>query len=127
VAAPPRPDGVPAAEGRGPLTGDTPGPAGSLPSVPLDSFRTGTPPSLQAEGELLGNEVRMGKGAQPRWMRSWVLLLIVWALWYFFIGGQGLFHSNGPVNWFFTIVTVAWTVYHYILAPRFKWPSLPLG
>ena len=103
-----------------------PNPSPDGPTVPLESFNP-VPPLAAEEGVLVAGEVRMGKGAQPRWMRSWVLLLIVWALWYFFIGGQGFFHSDGPVNWFFTIVTIAWTVYHYILAPRFKWPALPLG
>ncbi len=110
------------------MASPTPNPtANSNPSVPLDSFVEDMPPLPPEDGVMVGNEIQMGKGAQPWWMRSWVLFLILWALWYFFVGGQGLFRADDPINWFFTIVVIVWTVYHYILAPRFKWPSLPLG
>ena len=96
-------------------------------AVPLDSFIEDIPPLSPDDGVMVGNEVRIGRGAQPAWLRGWILFLIVWSFWYFFVGGQGLFHAEGPVNWFFTVVVALWTIYHYILVPRFKWPPLPLG
>jgi hypothetical protein len=95
--------------------------------VPLDSFVEDIAPLPTEDGVSIGGEIKAGKGAQPTWLRGWVLLLIIWALWYFFIGGQGLFRADHPMNIFFAVVVIAWTVYHYILVPRFKWPALPLG
>lgn len=108
-----------------PLTGTYPKP--NSDSVPLDSFVEDIEPLPPEDGVSIGGEIKAGKGAQPRWLRSWVLFLIIWALWYFFIGGQGLFRADDPMNIFFAVVVVAWTIYHYILVPRFKWPALPLG
>ena len=79
-----------------------------------------------ADSEEVAGEVRFGKGAQPWWFRYWPYVLVVWALWFAFIGGKGLFHSEDAVNYIFSGVIIVWAVYH-LLAPRFKWPNLPLG
>ncbi len=76
--------------------------------------------------EEIAGEVRVGHGGQPWWMKVWPFVLIVWALWFAFIGGQGLFHVEEPVNLFFSGIVILWAIYH-LLAPHFKWPNLPLG
>lgn len=84
------------------------------------------PEPVTANTEDVGGEVRFGKGTLPWWMKYSPYALIAWALWYAFVGGQGLFHSQDATNYIFSGVIIAWAVYH-LLAPRFKWPSLPLG
>lgn len=84
------------------------------------------PEPLTDNSQDVASQVRYGAGAQPRWMIFWTYLLIVWALWFAFFGGAGLFHVEQPINLFFSGVIIAWAVYH-LLAPRAKWPTLPLG
>ncbi len=97
-------------------------------SVPLDSFVEDMPELPAEEGVDVAGEVKFGKGAQAWWLRAWIFFLVVWALWYAFVGGKGLFHHlEEPINLFFIGVVIAWAIYHYVLAPRFKWPHLPLG
>jgi hypothetical protein len=84
------------------------------------------PVKVTGEAVEVAGEVRYGKGAQPLWMKYWTHVLVAWALWFAFLGAQGLFHVDDWVNYFFTGVIIAWTIYH-LLAPRLKWPALPLG
>ncbi len=84
------------------------------------------PETVTENSKDVAGEVRYGQGTQPGWMKYWPYVLIAWALWFAFIGGQGLFHVEQPVNLFFSGVVILWAVYH-LLAPRFKWPNLPLG
>jgi hypothetical protein len=74
----------------------------------------------------VADDVGYGKGGQPTWYKIWINLLAVWSLWFIFIGAQGLYRVDNAVIYFFTVVIIVWTVYH-LLAPRFKWPALPLG
>lgn len=84
------------------------------------------PEPITANSEDVAGEVRFGRGTQPWWMKYWPYILIVWALWFAFVGGQGLFHTEDSINYFFSGVIIVWAVYH-LLAPCFKWPNLPLG
>ncbi|MBI4673896.1 MAG: hypothetical protein HY741_19795 [Chloroflexi bacterium] len=81
---------------------------------------------LSSDQVDVAGQVRYGKGGLPWWMKYWPYILAAWALWFVFWGAQGLFRVEDWVNYFFTAVIVVWTVYH-LLAPRFKWPALPLG
>ncbi|HZQ06695.1 MAG TPA: hypothetical protein VFD70_08955 [Anaerolineae bacterium] len=86
------------------------------------------PEPTKTNGETVdvNGQVRYGKGSQPWWMKYWPYVLVAWALWFAFIGAQGFFRVENWVNYFFTGVIIVWTIYH-LLAPRFKWPVLPLG
>lgn len=83
---------------------------------------------MKVSGDVVdvAGEVRYGKGAQSSLMKYWTWILVAWALWFAFIGAQGLFRVDDWVNYFFTGVIIAWTVYH-LVAPRFNLPALPLG
>jgi hypothetical protein len=98
-------------------------------SVPLDSFADDAFPVPSEDGTAVADEVRIGRPKpSPWWIRAWQLFLLLASLWYAFLGGRGLFHQvDTPIVDFFVVVVVLWTIYHYILAPRFKWPALPLG
>ncbi len=98
-------------------------------SVPLDSFADDSFPRPPENSTVFADEVKIAKGtSSPWWIRAWQLFLIVASLWYAFLGGRGVFHQiDAPVVDFFLVVVVLWTIYHYVLAPRFKWPALPLG
>ncbi|MDE3089334.1 MAG: hypothetical protein KGJ80_08105 [Chloroflexota bacterium] len=94
-------------------------------STDLDQF----PPLPRQEtdhSEDVAGEVRYGSGKQPGWMKYWPYVLVVWALWFAFFGGAGLFHVEQPINLFFSGIIIVWAIYH-LLASRFKWPNLPLG
>ena len=87
------------------------------------------PEPIRVSGEVVdvaGGEVRFGKGTQPTWYKVWINILALWAIWFVFIGAQGLFKVDNAVVYFFTAVVILWTIYH-LLAPRYKWPTLPLG
>jgi hypothetical protein len=90
-----------------------------LPPLPDPITVTGNEVEVQGE-------VRYGKGAPTVWMKYLPYILVAWALWFAFIGAQGLFKVDDWVNYFFTGVIIAWTIYH-LLAPCFGWPALPLG
>ncbi len=102
-----------------------PEPNPNTDSTDLDKFPS-LPEPVTANSEDVAGEVRYGAGAQSWWMKYWTYVLIVWALWFAFYGGEGLFHIEQPINLFFSGVIIAWAVYH-LLAPRLKWPNLPLG
>lgn len=86
------------------------------------------PEPVKVKGEVVdvAGEVRYGKGTQPRWFKYWPYIFVAWALWFAFIGAQGLFQVDFWVNYLMTGMIIVWTVYH-LLAPRFNWPALPLG
>lgn len=85
------------------------------------------PEPLTENSNEVAGEVRYAQAApQPWWMKWSPYVLIAWALWFAFWGGEGLFHVEQSVNLFFSGIVILWAVYH-ILAPRFKWPGLPLG
>lgn len=98
-------------------------------SVPLDSFVEDWRLPEAEIGVSIADEVQIAKPKpQPWWIRAWQLFLLLAALWYAFLGGRGLFSQfEHPIVLFFIVVVIAWTLYHYVLAPRFKWPHLPLG
>jgi hypothetical protein len=101
----------------------------SSQSVPLDSFADDEPVLPPEEGIDVADEVKIGKPKpQPMWLLAWQLFLLLASLWYAFLGGRNLFHQvDSPVVDFFVGVVVLWTIYHYVLVPRFKLPALPLG
>ena len=98
-------------------------------SVPLDSFADDDLTLPVEVGISVADEVKIAKPQpSPWWIRAWQLFLLLASLWYAFLGGRGFFHQiDTPVVDFFVAVVVLWTLYHYVLAPRFKWPALPLG
>jgi hypothetical protein len=107
------------------MASQTPDPNLSTSSTDSDQLPP-LPEPVTENSEDVEGEVRYGQGTQPWWMKYWPYVLIVWALWFAFFGGQGLFHVEQPVNLFFSGVVILWAVYH-LLAPHFKWPGLPLG
>jgi hypothetical protein len=104
----------------------TPEPSQNINSEDHDQFPPLPEPAPSADSESIADEVRIGKGAQPWYIKYLPYVLIVWALWFAFWGGEGLFHVEQPVNLFFSGVVIAWAVYH-LLAPRLHLPNLPLG
>lgn len=103
----------------------TPEPNPDMNSADGDQFPPLPAPTAD-EGNEVAGEVRYKQGPQPWWFKYWPYVLIVWALWFAFFGGEGLFHVEQPVNLFFSGVVILWAVYH-LVAPHFKWPTLPLG
>ncbi len=101
----------------------TPEPSPSTSSG--DQFPALPEPVTENSKEIAG-EVRVGQGSQPWWFKLWPFVLALWAIWFAFWGGQGLFHVEQPINLFFSGVVIVWAVYH-LLALYFKWPHLPLG
>jgi hypothetical protein len=97
----------------------------NMSSVENDQFPPLPEPVIDDSKDVAG-QVRFGQGTQPWWFKYWPYVLIAWALWFAFFGGQGLFHIENPINYGFSGVVIAWAIYH-LLAPRFKWPGLPLG
>lgn len=97
--------------------------------VPLDSFADDAVDLPSEDGVIVADEVQIGKPQpQPWWIRAWQLCLLLAALWYAFLGGRGVFHQlDSPIVDFFVGVVIVWMIYHYVLAPRFNWPPLPLG
>ena len=107
------------------MASQTPEPNPSTGWIDRDQFPP-LPEPQTANSDDVAGEVRIGRGTQPWWIKYWPYVLIVWALWFAFVGAKGLFHVEHPVIYFFSGVVIVWAVYH-LLAPRFKWPGLPLG
>ena len=73
----------------------------------------GSPPAIEEtraaadpprEGELVGGEVRIGRGAGPRWLRYWYYLVYVWAILYLLI-------EDVPRYWILALFAALLTVW----------------
>ncbi len=61
----------------------------------------------QPEGEPIGDEVRIGGGPAPRWLRYWFYLIYLWAILYLLI-------QDVEQYWIlagFGVLLTAWLVY----------------